>query len=219
MKKALLFILFCFGTTVSAQDANEIIQNHLEKSGGINNWKNLNSIIIKGNAILALDQSFPIIIHHRRPYKKKVVFIVEGKELLNEGYDGEKGWSYNELSGKNEVVKNYQPDAFDSDIMDYRKKGFKADYTGKSERDGEECYMIVLTKNTNKITYCFSTKDYSLLWEDNKEERLNYYDYKKYNGLEFATRIIGQPKDGGEYVLHFNSIQINPSIDDKEFKF
>lgn len=218
------FLFFCFllifaSPNVKAQTAEQIIHNHLESSGGTANWKKLNSIILKGDVILGLEQSYPMSVYHRRPYEKKVVFTVEGKEMLNEGYDGKNGWTYNELSGKNEILKNYQPDAFDSDIMDYAKKGFTANYTGKSTSDGKECYKVELTKNVNKVTYCFSTQNYALLWEENKDEKLFYYDYKKFNGLEFATRIVGQPKDGGEYVIHFSSIQINPTIDDKVFKF
>lgn len=213
-----LFILFA-SLNLNAQSAEQIINQHLEKSGGVSNWKKLNSIILKGDAVLGLEQSYPMTIYHRRPYEKKVVFSVQGKERLNEGYDGKNGWTFNEISGKNEVLKGYQPDSFDSDMLDYQKKGFTAVYTGKSTSEGKECYKVELTKNVNKVTYCFSTKDYSLLWEENNEEKQFYYDYKKFGGLEFATRIVGQPKEGGEYAIQFSQILINPRIDDKVFKF
>ncbi len=216
----LIFIgLFFNLSTTKAQNADEIIVRHLEKTGGINAWKNLNSIILKGDALLSLEQSFPITVYHKRPYQKKVIFLIDGKEILSEGYDGKNGWTYNEINGKNTIVKTYQPDAFEDDLLDYKKKGFEASYTGKSNFENQECYKIELTKNVNKTTYCFSVKDYSLLWEENAEEKTIYYDYKKFNGLEFSTRIVGQPKSGGEYVLKFSSIQINPVIDDKVFKF
>ncbi|MFV0305083.1 MAG: LolA family protein [Moheibacter sp.] len=219
MKVYLLIVsLFCM-VFLSAQTAESIIQNHLENSGGIKNWKGLNSIILKGDAILGVEQSFPLVVYHRRPYQKKVVFLVKGKELLNEGYDGQNGWTYNEISGKNEIMKSYQPDSFDDDILDYKKKGFEATYIGKTKSDEKECYQIVLKKHTNQTTYCFSTTDYSLLWEENKDERLYYYNYKKFDGLAFATKIIGQPKNGGEYVLQFSTIYINPAIEDGVFKF
>ena len=215
----ILFFIFFASLISQAQTAEQIIHQHLENSGGISNWKKLNSIILKGDAILGLDQSYPMTIYHRRPYEKKVSFTVQGKEMLNEGYDGKNGWTFNEISGKNEIMKSYEPDSFDSDMLDYQKKGFTAKFTGKATSEGKECYKVELTKNVNKVTYCFSTKDYTLLWEENGEEKLMYYDYKKFNGLEFATRIVGQPNDGGEYVINFSSIKINPAIDDKVFKF
>ncbi len=204
---------------LSAQNAESIIHQHLENSGGINKWRNLNSIILKGNVSLSLEQSFPLIIYHRRPYEKKVAFIIKGKEVLNEGYDGKNGWTYSEISGKNVKIPDYQPDSFESDILDYQKKGFEAEYIGKDKVESNECYKVVLTKFTNKITYCFSTRDYSLLSEENKEEKLLYYDYKSFGGLRFATKSIGQPKEGGEYVITFSEILINPAIDNKVFKF
>ena len=215
----LLIFIPLFSTGLWAQSAEQIINQHLENSGGVANWKKLNSIILKGDAVLGLEQSYPMTIYHRRPYEKKVVFSVQGKEMLNEGYDGKNGWTFNEVSGKNEILKGYQPDSFDSDMLDYQKKGFTAVYTGKSTSEGKECYKVELTKNVNKVTYCFSSKDYSLLWEENDEEKQFYYDYKKFDGLEFATRIIGQPREGGEYVIKFSQILINPRIEDKVFKF
>lgn len=219
LRVKILFFVFLASLIGQAQTAEQIIHQHLENSGGISNWKKLNSLIIKGDAVLGLEESYPMTIYHRRPYEKKVTFMVQGKEMLNEGFDGKNGWTYNEISGKNEVLIGYEPDSFDSDMMDFQKKGFTAVYTGKANFEGKECYKVELTKNVNKVTYCFSTKDYTLLWEENQEEKLMYYDYKKFNGLEFATRIVGQPKEGGEYVIQFSSIQINPTIDDKVFKF
>lgn len=211
-------VLF-FSTSLRAQSADEIINQHLENTGGYANWKSLSSIIIHGDALLGLDQTFPMVIYHRRPYQKKVVFLVEGKEMLNEGYDGKNAWTFNSISGKNEKMVGYEPDSFESDLMDYRKKGFKAVADGMDSRDERECFKVELTKNVNKTIYCFATDDYSLLWEENKDEKLLFYDYKNFDGLTFATRIIGQPKGGGEYVLYFSNIRINPSIEDKEFRF
>lgn len=219
MKKISFVLLGILSFSLFAQSADDIINQNLEKSGGVKNWKNLNSVIMRGDALLSLEQSFPMVIYHKRPYQKKVVFLIEGKELLNEGYDGKNGWTYNEISGKNEIVKGYQPDSFESDILDYKKKGFEAKYVGKSKSNNQECYKVELTKNVNKTTYCFSTQDHSTLWEESDEERIYYYDYKVFNGLRFSTRIVGQPKNGGEYVIVFNSVLINPVIEDKVFKF
>lgn len=219
MKKIFLLIIFNFSLLLSAQTAESIINQHLENSGGISNWKNLNSIILKGEATLGIEQSFSLVIYHRRPYEKKVAFIINGKEVLNEGYDGKNGWTFSEISKKNEKVPGYQPDSFESDMMEYSKKGFEAQYIGKAKEEGKECYKVVLTKHTNKITYCFSTKDYSLLSEETNDEKTLYFDYKSFDGLQFATKQIGRPKDGGEYVIRFNQIQINPVIADRVFKF
>lgn len=219
MNKLYILFSFCLSIFAFSQNADEIIQQNLEKSGGIAKWKSLNSIILKGDVTLGLEQSFPLHVYHRRPYEKKVVYFIKGQEILSEGYDGKSGWTYNEISGKNEKVPNYQPDSFDSDLLDYDKKGFEAKYIGKDKVEGKECHKIQLIKNTNVVTYCISTKDYTLLSEETDKETMYYYDYKTFEGLRFATRIVAYPKEGGEYVLRFASVQINPQISDKTFKF
>lgn len=220
MKKAILsIIILSLSTILLGQTAESIINQNLERSGGIQKWKSLNSIILKGDVTLGLEQTFPMHIYHKRPYEKRVVFLVQGKEMLSEGYDGKNGWTYNEISGKNEIIPNYQPDSFDSDILDYSKKGFEAQYLGIEQIDDKECYKVQLTKNINKIIYCFSTQDYSLTYEETDLETIYYYDYKTFDGLRFATKMIGQPKEGGEYVIRFYEIQINPAINDRLFKF
>ena len=55
--------------------------------------------------------------------------------------------------------------------------------------------------------------------EKNNEETLYYSNFKHCNGLSFATKIIGKPTEGGEYIIKFNDIKINPAIDKKHFKF
>lgn len=222
MLKAKLSILIAVFLSICAfaQSADEIIKNNLARSGGENAWNNLNSIILKGEANINVDYSYPIIIQHQRPYNKKVSFIIDGKEVLNEGYDGKNGWTYSEIQKKNVVVPNYIPDAFDSDLLKYKQKGFKLNYIGKETYEkGKQCHRIELLKNKNQSFYCFDDKTYAVVYEENKDEVLYYHDYKTFNGLSFATRIVGKPKEGGEYVIKFNTIQINPPIDKKVFKF
>ena len=203
-----------------SQSADQIISNNLEKSGGEKAWNNLNSIILKGEAHLSVDNAYPLLIQHQRPYNKRVSFIIEGKEILNEGYDGKNGWTYSEIQKKNVIVPDYSPDAFDSDLLKYKQKGFKVTKVGKiAYEKGKECHKIELLKNKNQSFYCFDDKTYQLVFEENKEETLYYYDYKSFDGLSFATKIIGKPKEGGEYIIRFNTIKINPYIDKKVFKF
>ena len=114
-----------FSVTTFAQNAEKIIETHIQKTGGEAAWNNLNSIILKGEAIINVGDSYPMIVYHQRPYNKKVVFVMNGKEILNEGYDGRMGWTYSEVAKKNVAVKDYKPDSFDSDVLKYKQKGFK----------------------------------------------------------------------------------------------
>lgn len=48
MKKILLVIIMLMSGIVSAQTAKEIIEKNIELSGGLTNWKLLNSITLQG---------------------------------------------------------------------------------------------------------------------------------------------------------------------------
>jgi len=217
-KLSMLFGLFSLMSF--AQDAEKIIESHINKTGGEANWNSLNSIVLKGEAIINVGDSYPMIVYHQRPYNKRVVFVMNGKEILNEGYDGKMGWTYSEVTKKNVVIPNYKPDAFDADVLKYKQKGFKIKYLGLDKYDqNNSCYKIELTKNANSTIYCFDKNSYEIVMEKNNEETLYYSNFKNYNGLSFATKIVGKPKEGGEYIIQFNDIKINPAIDKKKFKF
>ena len=218
--KISLLVILIHSAFAFSQTAEQIIQYNIDKSGGENAWNNLNSIVLKGEAMINVDYSYPITIKHQRPYNKSVTFKIDGKEILNEGYDGKNGWTYSDIQKKNVIVPNYTPDAFDSDLLKYKQKGFNVKLVGKETYEkGKQCYKIELLKNKNQSFYCFDDKTYQLVFEENKDETMFYQDYKDFNGLSFATKIIGRPKEGGEYIIKLNSIQTNPYIDKKVFKF
>ena len=79
--KKLLFAIFLFVYLIGySQTADQIIANHLEVTGGVQNWKKLNSIIIKGEIILDLYESYPIEIYQQRPDLNKTVLQIQGKK-------------------------------------------------------------------------------------------------------------------------------------------
>lgn len=219
MRNSYVILLFLSLVLTKAQKPDQIIQKHLERSGGKANWNQLNSIILKGETIIGVGDSYHLIIYHRRPYFKRVAFIENGKEVLNEGYDGKKAWTYDPSIKKNVTLNNYSPDSFENDLMNYKKKGMTATLVGKENWENQTCYVIALSKNITTTKYCFSTENYALLWEETPQETLYYYNYTSIKGLQFAKKIIGKPKQGGEYSVYFDEILVNPVIDNKKFKF
>ena len=91
--KISLLVILIHSAFAFSQTAEQIIQYNIDKSGGENAWNNLNSIVLKGEAMINVDYSYPITIKHQRPYNKSVTFKIDGKEILNEGYDGKNGWT------------------------------------------------------------------------------------------------------------------------------
>ncbi|KAA0126217.1 outer membrane lipoprotein-sorting protein [Chryseobacterium sp. SN22] len=220
MKKLLLaFILVCSQLCL-AQTAKEIIDKNIELSGGLTNWKLLNSVLLQGKVILGVKDEYPIKIYQQRPNLTKTVITIGGKDTAIEGYDGSKGYAMNYATNKVQEYAEYVPESFDNDFIDWENKGFEAKYLGKEKIGNIYCHKVELTKNVNKNIYYFDTRSYMLLKEVKKDETLVYSDYKKIGNLSMPFRIeSSSTKKDGDYVMLINRIDINKVFPANTFKF
>ncbi|WP_294201200.1 MULTISPECIES: histidine kinase [Chryseobacterium] len=220
MKKLLLaFILVCSQLCL-AQTAKEIIDKNIELSGGLTNWKLLNSVLLQGKVILGVKDEYPIKIYQQRPNLTKTVITIGGKDTAIEGYDGSKGYAMNYATNKVQEYAEYVPESFDNDFIDWENKGFEAKYLGKEKIGNIYCHKVELTKNVNKNVYYFDTKNYMLLKEVKKDETLLYSDFKKVGNLSMPFRIeSSSAKKDGDYVMLINRIDINKVFPANTFKF
>jgi outer membrane lipoprotein-sorting protein len=204
----------------SAQTAKEIIDNNIELSGGLTNWKLLNSVILQGNVTLGVNDDYPIKIYQQRPNLTKTVISINKKETAIEGYDGKKGYAMNYATNKIQEYPNYVAESFDNDFIDWENKGFEAKYLGKEKVNDTYCHKVELTKNVNKTVYYFDSKSYMLLKESKKDEVLNYSDYRKVGALMMPFRIeSSSPKKDSDYLMLINKIEVNKVFPANTFKF
>mgnify|MGYP003583971978 FL=1 len=220
MKKIVFVLMMLVSGIISAQTAKEIIDQNIEKSGGLTNWKLLNSIVLQGKLTLGINDSYPIKIFQQRPNLTKTVITINKKETAIEGYDGKKGYAMNYATNKIQEYPNYNAESFDTDFIDWENKGFEAKYLGKEKVGEIYCHKVELTKNVNKTIYYFDTKNYMLLKEVKSDETLSYSDYRKIGSLLMPFRIesSSQKKDS-DYVMILNSIETNKALPANTFKF
>lgn len=220
MKKIIYLVLLTLTTSLYAQTAKEIIDKNIELSGGLTNWKLLNSVLLQGKVILGIKDEYPIKIYQQRPNLTKTVISIGGKETAIEGFDGTKGYAMNYATNKLQVYPEYVSESFDNDFIDWENKGFEAKYLGKEKVGDIYCHKVELTKNVNKNLYYFEVKSYMLLKEVKKDETLLYSDYKKAGNLAMPFRIeSSSTKKDGDYVMVLNKIDINKVFPANIFKF
>ena len=220
MKKLLLVFVLVFSQWSFAQTVKEIIDKNIELSGGLTNWKLLNSVLLQGKVILGVKDEYPIKIYQQRPNLTKTVITISGKDTAIEGYDGSKGYAMNYANNKVQEYAGYVPESFDNDFIDWEKKGFEAKYLGKEKIGNIYCHKVELTKNVNKNMYYFDTRTYMLLREIKKDETLDYSEYKKVGNLSMPFRIeSASTKKDGDYVMMINRIDINKVFPGNTFKF
>ncbi|AZA59780.1 histidine kinase [Chryseobacterium indoltheticum] len=220
MKKLLIVFVLIFSQLSFAQTAKEIIEKNIELSGGLTNWKLLNSVLLQGKVILGIKDEYPIKIYQQRPNLTKTVITIGGKDTAIEGYDGNKGYAMNYAANKLQEYKEYVPESFDNDFIDWENKGFEAKYLGKEKLGEIYCHKVELTKNVNKNYYYFDTKSFMLLKEIKKDETLTYSDYKKVGNLMMPFRLeSSSTKKDGDYVMLLYKVEINKVFPTNNFKF
>ncbi|PKF75816.1 histidine kinase [Chryseobacterium sp. PMSZPI] len=220
MKKLLLVFGLIVSHLTFAQTAKEIIDKNIELSGGLTNWKLLNSVLLQGKVVLGIKDEYPIKIYQQRPNLTKTVITANGKDTAIEGFDGTKGYAMNYAANKVQEYPEYVPESFDNDFIDWENKGFDAKYLGKEKVGEIYCHKVELTKNVNKNMYYFDTKTYMLLKEVKKDETVVYSDYKKVGNLVMPFRIeSSSPKKDGDYVMLLNKIDVNKVFPANIFKF
>ena len=220
MRKILLVIIMLMSGIVSEQTAKEIIEKNIELSGGLTNWKLLNSITLQGRLTLGINDNYPIKIFQERPNLTKTVITINKKETAIEGYDGKKGYAMNYATNKRQEYPNYVAESFDTDFIDWESKGFEANYLGKEKVGEIVCHKVELIKNVNKTLYYFDAKTYMLVKEAKSDETLVYSDYRKIGSLMMPYRIeSSSPKKDSDYVILLNKIETNKVLPQNTFKF
>ena len=76
MKKLLILFSLVFSALFFAQSAKEIIDQNLDNSGGLTNWKLLNSSMLQGKVTLGIKDIYPIKIYHHLPNLTKRVIKI-----------------------------------------------------------------------------------------------------------------------------------------------
>ncbi|KIA87999.1 histidine kinase [Kaistella jeonii] len=220
MKKIFLGFIMVLSCIVSAQTAKEIIDKNIELSGGLTNWKLLNSVTLQGKVTLGINDEYPIKIYQQRPNLTKTVITINKRETPIEGYDGKKGYAMNYATNKIQEYPNYVPESFDNDFIDWENKGFDAQYLGKEKIGETYCHKVELTKNVNKTIYYFDTKSYMLVKEIKSEETLIYGDYRKVGSLVMPFRLeSSSQKRESDYLMIINKIETNKVFPANTFKF
>lgn len=223
---ACAFLLLAY-FSLQAQTADEVMNKHLEARGGVQKLKAIKSVIIeaviKYNGIEVPTKIYAV---HGKSFKVELnVMGTTGYRIVTPTA----GWVFFPFQGhkKPEPLTKEQlataQGALDiQDLVDYKVKGYKAEYKGKKEVDGRSCYVILLTKGKEKpATYYFDDKYYLYKTEEiitingeDKEKETIYHEYKK-----TADQILYPSSysnmDGDTKVSKY---QVNAKIDDAVFK-
>ena len=134
---------------MAAQTVDEVIAKNLEARGGAKKLRSIQTLLMTGTLSFG-DASSPITVKVRRPNQIREDFQVQGNAWVR-AYDGATGW---ETQGKDTRVlaagelnniREEAENAIEGPLLDYAKKGSKAEFLGKGEVDGKPVYKLKIT--------------------------------------------------------------------------
>ncbi len=228
---------------LQAQIADEIINDYLEGIGGKEKLNAVEGVKMKAKVSQG-GIEIPLEIIQLKDGRQMTIINFQGKELKQGVFDGETLWSHNFMSLKaeksdSESTENFKlnandfPDAF----MNYKEKGYTADFMGKDTINGIETFKIKLIKEPMIIDgiekedssfYFFDTENKMLIAVQSEvmfgpqkgtTQQIIRTDYKEVEGLLFPFSVTQGLRDGESAPILFDSIEINPNINANDFTF
>jgi hypothetical protein len=239
LKSTVFTLLFAaFSATSFAQNADEIISKYITTIGGAEKLKALKGVKME-MVTNAQGMEIPVEMVMLTGGSMYVKINLQGKEITQMAYDGTSMWSTNFMTMKaekmdGEALTNMQlnnadfPDA----MLDYKSKGYAAEYVGKETKEGTECYKVKFTKKptmkagikTDDITYYFFDTENNLPIateteikegpEKGQKSTSTMSDYQEVDGIYFPFAM----NQGGQE-LKIKKISTNPQVDAKAFAF
>ncbi len=235
--------VFAFCLSIQAQTADVIINDYLESIGGQEKLNAVEGLKMKARVSQG-GIEIPLEIIQLKDGRQMTVINFQGKELKQGVFDGETLWSHNFVSLKAEKsdaesTENFKlnandfPDAF----INYKEKGYTADYISKESINGTETYKVKLVKEPMIIDgvekedssyYFFDTENKTLVAVQSEvmfgpqkgtTQQIMRSDYQEVGGLLFPFIVTQGLKDGESAPILFDSIEINPQVNANDFLF
>ncbi|HXB12549.1 MAG TPA: hypothetical protein VNZ45_11215 [Bacteroidia bacterium] len=215
---------------IYAQSADDIINKYINAVGGKAKLETIKNVYMEGTMNMG---GSPVSLKYWVVNKKSMryEYTAAGQTSFNI-LTNDSGWVYNAIMGgapdplSASMVRASQPQLDPSGLLcDYKAKGYKVEYKGKSSVSGSQTYKVV-EKISDSLanTYYFDTATYYIVrvtfksTVDGRQIELgrDFGDYKKTdNGYMFPFKMN---TGGGFGDVEFTSIKVNTTIDPKLFK-
>jgi photosystem II stability/assembly factor-like uncharacterized protein len=156
-------------TAVSAQTADEIVQQYIRQSGGMERIQAVHTIRRTGTFTGGGGFEASVLEESKRPGRVRQEFSFGGMTAIN-AWDGSTGWKIEPFGGKKDVetlseeeTKAIVADAeFDGPLVNYRQKGNKVELMGTEPVEGTDAHKLKVTVADGEVRYYYLDTDYFL---------------------------------------------------------
>ena len=213
-----------------AQTVDELIAKNLAARGGAEKLRGIQTMSMTGTISFG-DQSSPLTVKVKRPAQIREDFAVQGTDITR-AYDGTAGWEMQKADpapkirplsdGELDNIREEAENAIEGPLLDYAKKGCKAEYLGKDTVNGTPVFKLkITTKMGTAITQFLDGASYLEIYEeiersvDGKIATIveDVGDYHDVDGVKFAHRFVsGSRENPKASTLQIEKMQLNGPV-------
>ena len=243
LKLCIAILTLSFIAPVSAQTADEILDNYFENIGGLEKLKSVEGM----KMIAKINQQgmeIPLEILQLSDGRQMTIITFQGKEIKQGVFDGETLWSHNFMTMKAEksdaeATENFKLNTndFPDSFIDYNDKGYTVELLGKETIDGTEAFKIKLVKEPITVDgnqeddisfYYFDVDNFVPIAVQSEVksgpakgmiQEITFSDYEEVDGLYFAYSMTQGVKGQPGSPLTIESIVLNPTVEEGIFAF
>jgi outer membrane lipoprotein-sorting protein len=233
-----LFLLTAFAllaTSLSAQNADEIVSNYVDARGGLEKIKAVKSERVTGTISFGPDADGSFFVERKRPLKMHMEIVLNGQTLIRT-YDGKSaGWTYNPFTPNPSVqpmtetdLRNIFDEAdFDGPFVDYKAKGNQIEFVDKEDVLGKPTYKLKLTNKLGDISFFYfdASTFLPLKWEGARKIADKdvpwesfFHDFREVNGLKYPF-LIESDAPGTDQTQRITAEKIEANIPMEDSRF
>ncbi len=222
---AVVLVLAMTVPLVTAQTADDVINNAIKAIGGKDALKAINTMKLTGKInMVAMGMEIPFVGYQKRPNKLRYEMEMQGMEMV-QATDGKVAWmmmggAAQEAPGEQGAALIRQGD-FDGPFIDYNAKGITVEFIGKENIDGEELFNIKMTyKDGFSTNFYFDVASGLPRMTMSKvmgmDSKTVMSDYRKV-GAVLVAHSIEQNSAQGQMIIEIEELIYNEDIDDAIF--
>lgn len=176
----LMLALVLFVQGAFAQTADEVVNKYLAAVGGADKWKSITSSKMEGT-VKTQGLELPFAQVGMVPNFQKITATFQGKELVQQAFDGVDAWGTNFMTMKAEKKSSEESynmadeAAFLDPFIDYASRGYKIALEGSETIEGVDCHKVKLTRKPVKV-------------DGKEEENFGFYYFDKETGVMIASK-------------------------------
>ncbi len=217
----------------TAQSVEEVLDRYYEAIGGLDAWKNLQTMKASGTLdVMGGMAQGPFSIVQKRPSKFVMEIDIQGLRIV-QAFDGETAWQINPMLGSaepqeadesTEQVLKEQSD-LDGPLIGWREDGNQIAVVGHENVDGTDAIKLEVTLKNGETSYYYLDGERYVpirivsvreIQGAPTESSTILGDYREVGGLLFPFSIeVDTPV--GRQALTFDTIEVNVEVDDGAF--